>query len=127
MKVEGGDVKVFCQKCGSKNSDLDKFCIECGSNLQESSKEKVIVNNVIHNTTQATQYQSRQICLVCKGKGKKVNKIHMIISLLLGLILFPIVAMVTGGVTLIASIFILLWGLSKKKCNTCKGSGYLTM
>lgn len=118
---------MYCQNCGTQNLDTDKYCTECGANLETNSKEKVIVNNVVNNSVQAPPSQNRQICLVCKGKGKKVNKMHLITSLLLGLVVFPVLAMATGGIALFGSIFILVWGFSKKKCKTCRGSGYLTM
>lgn len=117
---------MFCPSCGVKNEEGGKFCFKCGTKLV-NNVEKVIVNNSINVSTSIPETPTKQICLVCKGKGKKVNKLHLVLGLILGLLVFPIIAVATGGVTLIASAIIIFWGLSKNECKVCRGTGYLTM
>lgn len=47
----------------------------------------------------------------------------MIISLVLGVVVFPLLATLTGGLFLIISVGILLWGFSDKSCPSCGGTG----
>ena len=72
-------------------------------------------------------YSAKQICLVCKGNGAKRNNMHFFLALILGIIVFPIVAIATGGAALVASVVVIFWGVKKKPCKTCNGTGYLVM
>jgi len=118
---------MFCQKCGTENGEDCTFCTSCGRNLFTSSTEKVYKNNTYDTESEFSSSASKQICLVCKGKGRRINKLHLTIGLILGLIVFPILAATYGGTTLVASAVVLFWGFSKKVCKTCDGAGYLVM
>lgn len=118
---------MYCHNCGIENEDTSRFCSSCGTSLKQ------VENNIKapevtekNNEKIETQY-TKQICLVCKGKGKQIKKLHAIISLILGLIVFPIVAVATGGVALFASLAILVWGFKKKPCKVCSGTGFKVM
>lgn len=118
------DVKVFCPNCGSKVDDDSKYCDKCGTSLKSEESninKKAIYENKISIEKPTNE---KQTCISCKGKGKKINKIHAAISLILGLIVIPVIALYTGGTSLLLSVGLLVWGLSKKKCKTCNGVGY---
>lgn len=118
---------MYCSKCRAHNEAGAKFCFDCGVKLDTSKVESIVVNNSVNVSSHIPKTPTKQICLVCKGKAKIIIKSHLIIGLILGLIVFPIIALATGGVSLIASAIVIFWGVSKKACRTCKGSGHLTM
>ena len=89
--------------------------------ILDNSEQQNIKQNV--NETIA----NKQICLVCKGKGKFRRPLDMVISLLAGLVVIPYIAFATGGVALFASLMVLYWGFCTKKCKTCDGKGYMAL
>lgn len=36
---------MFCQKCGTQNSENDNFCKNCGNNLKQINQEVLLHNN----------------------------------------------------------------------------------
>lgn len=121
---------MFCQKCGAKNLDTDKFCADCGAGLQgsqESSGGGAIPKTQTTPKAQATQQSNKQICMACKGKGKKFS-LRFIISIIVALII-PILGLSWGTFEAVpfAMIGVIVWGVKGRKCTVCGGTGMLTL
>lgn len=129
---------MFCNKCGNEIPDDSKYCSKCGNQIEteETAKDKevekgqaVAIQVNKENTVQ------KSVCLVCKGRGKKIKKRYAAISIIITIfVLIPMLFIFgtmegsTGllGFILLASS-VLGWGFKKRKCPVCDGKGSINL
>lgn len=109
---------MYCKSCGKEVEEGAKFCSGCGTKTDEFSAEKVKSAEV-----ESSAGMMEQICLECKGKGKKFSMMKVMVKAMLAVVILFFMAQ--GGNVIAGLVFLgaMIYDGVAKKCKVCNGTG----
>lgn len=111
---------MYCKSCGKEVEEEAKFCSICGTKTDEVSTEEV---KSAEAEASASAGMMEQICLECKGKGKKFSMMKVLIKAMLAVVILFFMAQ--GGNVIAGLLFLgaMIYEGVAKKCKVCNGTG----
>lgn len=111
---------MYCKSCGKEVEEGAKFCSGCGTKNEEIAVAEV---KSAEAEAPASAGTMEQLCLECKGKGKKFSMMKVLVKVILAVMILFFVAQ--GGNVIAGLVFLgaMIYDGAARKCKVCNGTG----